>query len=332
MAGVADDILTQNVIDSLLAQAMGKTDTSFAQEEKFHSVRAYDFRHPSKLSKEQLRALQLVFEGFARDATHNLSTMMRTQVHVALVSLQQAVFDEYAKGLASTTLLTLMTAAPLPGTFVFEYDLETAFIMLDRLLGGAGIAAPHDREVTEIEDVLLQAISGVFISAFTVAWEHVMPLETRLMRLEYTPRFLQIAPVTEPVLLLLFDLRALGRSTTMSMCIPYPVLEPIAPELNVQTVFAAGPRDQATEQELAEAPQRLNRVNVPLNVLLGTTELALGEVVNLQVDDILRLDGLASDPLIVTVNNKPTFYARPGLRRHGVGVQIVGIVPDESLQ
>jgi flagellar motor switch protein FliM len=62
------------------------------------------------------------------------------------------------------------------------------------------------------------------------------------------------------------------------------------------------------------------------------TELPLGEVVNLQVDDIIRLDGLASDPLLVTVNNKPTFYARPGLRRHGVGVQIVGLVPDESQQ
>ena len=79
---MADDILTQNVIDNLLAQAMGKTDTSYPQEETFRSVRAYDFRHPSKLSKEQLRALELIFEGFARDATHNLSTMMRTQVHV----------------------------------------------------------------------------------------------------------------------------------------------------------------------------------------------------------------------------------------------------------
>jgi flagellar motor switch protein FliM len=329
---VSDDILTQNVIDNLLAQAMGKADTSFVEEEKFRSVRAYDFRHPSKLSKEQLRALQLIFEGFARNATHNLSTMMRTQVHVALVSLQQAVFDEYAKGLPSTTLLTLMTAPPLPGTFVFEYDLETAFIMLDRLLGGVGATAAHDREVTEIEDVLLQTISGVLTSAFTQAWDHVLKLDTKLIRLEYTPRFLQIAPVTEPVLLLLFDLRVLGRSTTMSMCIPYPVLEPIAPELNVQTVFATGPREVGTEQELAEAPQRLNRVNVPITVLLGITELPLGEVVNLQVDDIIRLDGLASDPLLVTVNNKPTFYARPGLRRHGVGVQIVGLVPDESQQ
>jgi len=127
------------------------------------------------------------------------------------------------------------------------------------------------------------------------------------------------------------SIRVLGRSTTLSMCIPYPVLEPIANELNVQTVFAAGPRDLGTEQEMADAPQRLQRVTVPITVLLGTTELPLGDVVNLQLDDIIRLDGLASDPLTVTVNKKPTFYARPGLRRYGVGVQIVGIVPDESL-
>jgi flagellar motor switch protein FliM len=271
-----------------------------------------------------------VFEGFARNVTHNLSTMMRTQVHVALVSVQQAVFDEYAKGLPATTLLNLVTAAPLPGTFVFEYDLETAFVMLDRLLGGVGAATQHDREVTEIEEVLLRTISQVYVDAFTECWSHVLALDTKLVRLEYTPRFLQIAPVNEPVVLLLFDLRALGRSTTISLCIPYPVVEPIAADLNVQNVFAAGPRGANAEHDVADAPQRMQRVSVPLTVLLGVTKLPLGEVINLQLDDIIRLDGLASDPLVVTVNNKPTFYARPGLRRHGIGVQIVGMLPDEN--
>jgi flagellar motor switch protein FliM len=76
---MADDILSQNVIDSLLAQAMGEPEVLGAARERFRSIRAYDFRHPSKLSKEQLHALQLVFEGFARAASHNLSGIMRSQ-------------------------------------------------------------------------------------------------------------------------------------------------------------------------------------------------------------------------------------------------------------
>jgi flagellar motor switch protein FliM len=297
---------------------------------RFRSIRAYDFRHPSKLSKEQLRALQLVFENFARNVTHSLASIMRSQCHVALVSVQQAVFDEYARGLPATTLLNLFVTPPLPGTLVFEFDLETAFVMLDRLLGGTGGAAVHDREVTEIEDELLKTISNVFIAAYSEAWHHIYPLQARLLRLEYSARFLQIAPVNEPVVLLLFDLRILNRQTTVSLCIPYSVLEPIAAELNIQTVYASGPKDASDGVASAEVHQRLQRVTVPIMAQLGTTELPLGEVINLQVDDVIRLDGLASDPLIVAVNKKPTFYARPGLARLGIGVQILGVVPDEN--
>ena len=206
-----DDVLTQNEIDALLAQAMGITEAPGETPERFRSVRPYDFRHPSKLSKEQRRTLQLIFASFARTVATNLSATLRSQVHLALVSIQQAVFEEYERDLASSTLLNLATAAPLPGTFVYEYDLSTAFLMLDRLLGGEGLASEQDREVTEIEEVLLQTISGIFLNAFSEAWAHLVPIQANLLRLEYTPRFLQIAPQNEPVVLLLFDLRVLER-------------------------------------------------------------------------------------------------------------------------
>jgi flagellar motor switch protein FliM len=327
-----EDILSQNVIDSLLAQAMGESEAAGAVKERFRSIRAYDFRHPSKLSKEQLRAIQLVFESFARSVTHNLSTMMRSTSHVALVSVQQAVFDEYARGLPATTLLNIFSAPPLPGTLVLEYDLDTAFVMLDRVLGGTGVAATHSGEVTDIEDELLQSISGLFMAAFSESWQHIVPLQARLLRLEYSARFLQIAPVNEPVVLLLFDLRVLNRQTTVSLCIPYSVLEPIAAELNVQTVYAAGPKDAESGVDTSEVQQRLQRVTVPVTAMLGSTDLPLGDVINLEVNDVIRLDGFANDPLIVAVNKKPTFFARPGMARLGIGVQILGVMPDEITQ
>src|SRR5258708_7050006 len=105
-----DDVLTQNEIDSLLAQAMGIAEAPGELPERFRSVQPYDFRQPSKLSKEQRRTLQLIFVSFARTVASNLSATLRSQVHLALVSIRQAVFEEYARGLASSTLLNLATA------------------------------------------------------------------------------------------------------------------------------------------------------------------------------------------------------------------------------
>lgn len=323
-----EDLLSQNEIDSLFAELTrsGEAETG-ATQERFRSVRPYDFRHPSKLSKDQLRTLQMIYEGFARLTSSNLSGLLRSQVHVALVSIEQSVFDDYVRALPQRTLLNLATAEPLPGTFVFEYDTGTAMLIVDRLLGGVGKVPAQERAVTDIEEVLLQSIASVFLDALSEVWAHIAPLEAKLQRLEYSPRFLQIAPQNEPVLLLLFDLRIHERQTTISMCIPYSVIEPIASELTVQTLFQSAQRE-VSETESAEVQMRLQRVTVPLAALLGTTQLPVATVNDVQVGDVIRLDGLASDPLVLTVNKKPTYVARPGLVRQGIAAQILGILHD----
>jgi len=327
---MSEDLMSQNQIDAMFAELTGEAGTpDEVGHERFRSVRPYDFRHPSKLSKEQLRTLQMIFEGYARLVGTNLSGILRSQVHMALVSVEQAVFADYARTLLSTTLINLVTAEPLPGTLAFEYDLGAAFVMLDRFLGGSGTTPPQEREVTEIEEVLLQSIAAVFVDALSAVWAHLIPMQAKLQRLEYSPRFLQIAPPTEPVVLLLFDLRVQDRQTTMSLCLPYSVIEPITPQLNVQSLFTAAQR-HPSEEEVEGARARLQRVSIPVVATLGTTALPLADVNGLQEGDVIRLDGLASDPLVLTVNKKPTYVVRPGLVRGGLAVQILGVLQDQD--
>jgi flagellar motor switch protein FliM len=329
---LADDALTQTQLDALLAAGERSAEDETPVKERSRSIRAYDFRHPSKLSKEQLRTMQMVFESFARSVGTGISATLRSQVSVAVISVQQSVFDEYARGLRATTLLHLVSVDPLPGTIVFEYDLGTAFVMLDRLLGGLGRAPAQEREVTDIEAMLLQTISGIFIDGLSAAWQHIVPMEAKLLRLEYSPRYLQIAPLNEPVALILFDLRVGERQTTMSMCIPYSVLEPISADLNLQSLFVAAMKESDADSAQVSAPPRLRQVTIPVVATLGSTTLSLGDVNDLQEDDVIRLDGLASEPIVVTINKRPTFVARPGLAHRGIAVQILGVLPDEDAE
>src|SRR6185437_4954081 len=179
---LADDALTQTQLDALLASGERSVEDETSTKERSRSIRAYDFRHPSKLSKEQLRTMQMVFENFARNVGTSISVTLRSQVTLAVISVQQSVFDEYARGLRATTLLHLVSVDPLPGTIVFEYDLGTAFVMLDRLLGGVGKAPAQEREVTDIETMLLQTISAIFIDGISTAWQHIVPMEAKLVR------------------------------------------------------------------------------------------------------------------------------------------------------
>ncbi len=59
--------------------------SSQASHKKLYET--YDFRRPDKLSKDQLRTLQMLHETFARLASSGFAAFLRTPVQVELVSL-----------------------------------------------------------------------------------------------------------------------------------------------------------------------------------------------------------------------------------------------------
>jgi len=98
---------------------------------------SYDFRRPDKLSKDQMRSLQMLHENFAGYFVTSLSAYLRAQVQVSLVSVEQVPYDEYIKTV-SESLLNILTVDALAGQSILEVDFAILFSMLDRLLGERG--------------------------------------------------------------------------------------------------------------------------------------------------------------------------------------------------
>ena len=64
------EILSQNEIDSLLeALSSGNLDVEALGHTEEKKIKKYDFRRPDKFSKDQLRAIQMIHEAFARQLT-----------------------------------------------------------------------------------------------------------------------------------------------------------------------------------------------------------------------------------------------------------------------
>ncbi|RYG75951.1 hypothetical protein EON77_10625 [bacterium] len=62
----------------------------------------YDFRRPDKLSKDQLRTLQMLHETFARQAASSLSASLRSPVSIEMISLEQVPYDEYLRSIGNS--------------------------------------------------------------------------------------------------------------------------------------------------------------------------------------------------------------------------------------
>jgi flagellar motor switch protein FliM len=75
----------------------------------------FDFRRPSKFSRDHARALQIVNETFARQFTTILSTTLRSVSQVSVASIDHVSYDEYVRSCPDPSFLAILNVDPLPG-------------------------------------------------------------------------------------------------------------------------------------------------------------------------------------------------------------------------
>src|SRR5512144_1593381 len=78
-------------------------------------IRNYDFKRPERVSKDQMRALENLHEGFSRNFGASLSGFLRTIIEVKVASIEQMTFSEFTHSLPNPTCFNLLSAEPLEG-------------------------------------------------------------------------------------------------------------------------------------------------------------------------------------------------------------------------
>src|ERR1700687_5399738 len=151
-------------------------------------VYTYDFRRPDRIAKDQLRAIHLLHENFARSLASSFSAYLRAYVAVNLVSVEQISFMEFTQCLPSPTSLIALGMKPYDGTAVLEINPSLVFPILEMLLGGSGkIPTKITREVTEIEQSILEGLNRIILQDLRNAWHAVASMEFSIEAHETEP-------------------------------------------------------------------------------------------------------------------------------------------------
>ena len=93
---MADRVLSQKEIDNVFKKTREGDD-----EDPSKQAEVYDFRRPDRIAKDQLRAIHLLHENFARNLASSLSGYLRAYIAVNLVSVEQLSFQEFTQILPS---------------------------------------------------------------------------------------------------------------------------------------------------------------------------------------------------------------------------------------
>ncbi|HOT63376.1 MAG TPA: flagellar motor switch protein FliM [Treponemataceae bacterium] len=324
------EVLSQDEIDQLLtAISAGDTDTEdFRPVNDTRKIKIYDFKRPDKFSKEQIRTVSIMHETFARLTTTALSAQLRSMAHVHVASVDQLTYEEFIRSIPTPTTLAVINMDPLKGNAILEIDPSVTFSIIDRLFGGTGQGTKVQRDLTDIEQSVMEGIIVRILANMREAWTQVIDLRPRLGQIETNPQFAQIVPPSEMVVLVTLETKVGEEEGMMNFCIPYITIEPIISKLSSQFWFSSV-RRSSTTQYLGVLKDKLSTVDMDVVAELGTINLPVRDVLNLRVGDVVRLSNVrVGDPFTLSVGNKKKFLCQAGVIGKKVAVQVLKKLAD----
>jgi len=308
-------ILSQDEIDSLINSVAGEdlSGGTFDEKPKPHDrhVLSYDFKHPNRVNKDQIRAIESLHGGFASQLGSSYSAYTRSVVDVDLIAVDQITYSEYIMSLSSPSCSYIYQMDPLAGAGIMNISTSVVFLIVDKIFGGRGKPIETERELTGIEKSIMNKVLDKTMVALEKAWEHICAIKFRISAYETNPQFLQIVAPGETVVTVTLQIKLAGSYGVMTICYPYLSLEEIISRLSIQH-WADSSKKKKAGTDFEQNIRRINPINSDLSVQMIGTSITMREMLNVRVGDVICLENSVKDEFTVLIQQKPKFLGRVG--------------------
>jgi flagellar motor switch protein FliM len=276
-----------------------------------------------------MRTLEMLHEIFSRGFTASVAAYLRTVADIKVTSVTQLPFREYTMSLPRPDCIFVLKMEPLEGSFLMEINPELVLTLIDRILGGPGKVSNLSRELTLIEQSVIEKIMNKGLENLQEAWLKVGHFQPKLIGYETTAQFVQIVAPNEIAAVIEFEVKVNEITGKMSMCIPYVVLEPIISDLSAQKWFTVG-KKESTSETIENLTKVMKETVVPFVVEVGSSLISVKELLKLKKDDVIRLNTSPQNEVDVLIEGLVKLKGRPGVSSKKKAIQITRIFSKED--
>ncbi|MFZ0964656.1 MAG: flagellar motor switch protein FliM [Terriglobia bacterium] len=318
-----EKILTQDEIDALFRAAQGRVAEKPKAPVAERVVAACNFRQSARISKEQLRAVSQLHELFARNLTHSLGAYLRLAFEVNLVSAEQLNYGEFLQRIPEVTYLVSMALRPVAVSAAIELDLPLAFPIIDVLLGGPGRAEAAVREITEIEEQILESVVRIIGRELENTWHPVLEVQFTFDQRLRQADISRLMPPSEKILSLSFEIRMPEARGMLNVALPAAVSNALMRKLTQQASYR---KQRGSVDSTSQMRRRLDHCTFPVQLVLPEQPVRVSQILSLEQGDVLKLNYSLGDTGNLLVSNKALFNAHPVRLRDRRAAQVDGRV------
>ena len=291
------------------------------EEHEKTEVLPYELGHQAPVIRGRMPGLEAVYDRFARIYAQTFSHHVRRPVTITRRATELVSFRDYLGAISTPASLTVFGLNPLHGHAILVFEHHLVYVLIDMLFGGNGWFenSTPKRELTGIETRMLSKVVHDALKDLGKAWKRLTPLEPYFERMEVNPKFTAIVPQEEVVASTTFDVEINRVPYTMSLCLPYSMLDP------VRTQLEAGKSsydEEVNAVNVSRLEENLLNSKVGVKVALGEARMTLRRFLSLKSGDRILLNQDQNKPLRVLVQDKLKFLATQGAYKGKNAVQI----------
>jgi flagellar motor switch protein FliM len=268
-------------------------------------VQSFNFSRAGQINNEQMRAISILNDMFARNLAHSLGVWLRGRFQVNLVSAEQMPFSEFAVRIPDLSYISSVKLEPLGALSVLQLDLSLAPPIIDLLLGGMGKPGTA-RELTDIEESILTSVVDLICRELSTAWQPV-GLSFSFDRRQMQTQLGRIMPLTEKTLCLSFEIRMAEASGVLNLAVPAVVSNTILRRL----MGERGQNRQHPEGIRDNLRRRADGIRFGAALQLSPVGIPARDLEGLRPGGIVRLGIPSNTPAELRINGKTLFAARP---------------------
>ena len=167
-----------------------------------------------------MQSVTLLHEEFAPNLTNSLGAYLRAGFHAGLVSVEQLSYSEFLGRVSELTYMSTFALQPMDAQAAAQIDLPLVFPMIDLLLGGSGIGQPEPRDLTEIEERIMESVVSIICRELQQAWRAVLPIDIQPGARLRQSQIQSLMMPAERILALSFELKLADTAGILNLVFP----------------------------------------------------------------------------------------------------------------
>ncbi len=328
-------VLSQDEVDALLnavnddGSADGgdhgaSFDDDFYSDDESGNIQTYDLTNQDRVIRGRMPILEIIYERFIRQFRVSLSNSLRKISTISMISTDLLKFGEFVNTLPIPSCMCIMRFNELRGPALMVFESKLSYAIIDSYFGGTDrpFTKIEGKEYTSIELSFMRRVMDMAINDLEEAWAPVHKIDCQFSRTEINPQFVGVVPPSDVIITTTFEVEFESASGTIMVVIPYSTIEPIKQKLSSSYQSENDVTDSLWTQAMNDHVQSAGATAV---VKLGETELSIGDLVNLQVGDVIPLAQEVSGELNLEVEGVAKMKCLAGEYKGNKAVQITKI-------